>query len=359
MSFQTATINPVTSNPFADIYKILNDLSVLRSVIGGGTDADVPSSWSSVYANTTTATAGTAPTYTLTPLPAVTAYATGLRLRVRVHAANSGAASTINVSGLGAKSIKTYALGSATTFDPVLTAGLIVDLEYDGTDFILVDPPSPNTTDRLPEGTTNLYYTAARAAAAAPVQSVAGRTGAVTLAKADVGLANALAPAVASVNVTAATRTNSALATDTDFLSATISANALVAGAAFNFEVNGLVDNGTTAGTLNLYVKINGTKVTLASITTTTTTKTNQPYTLRGTLQFPVIGASGQYSVGGQLITASPAAVTSTPFVAPTGTTGTTIDTTASATVVFGFAWTAANAANIGRVATATLEQIG
>ena len=49
---------------------------------------------------------------------------------------------------------------------------------------------SPGSTDAVPEGSVNLYYTNARASAAAPVQSVAGRTGAVTLAKADVGLGN-------------------------------------------------------------------------------------------------------------------------------------------------------------------------
>lgn len=43
------------------------------------------------------------------------------------------------------------------------------------------------TTTDLAEG-ANLYHTGARAAAAAPVQSVAGRTGAVSLVKADVGL---------------------------------------------------------------------------------------------------------------------------------------------------------------------------
>ena len=48
--------------------------------------------------------------------------------------------------------------------------------------------PSPGSTDAVPEGSTNLYFTTARAAAAAPVQSVAGRTGMVTLTKADVGL---------------------------------------------------------------------------------------------------------------------------------------------------------------------------
>jgi hypothetical protein len=52
------------------------------------------------------------------------------------------------------------------------------------------------TTDGISEGTANLYHTTARAAAAAPVQSVAGRTGAVTIAAADVsGLGTAAAAA--------------------------------------------------------------------------------------------------------------------------------------------------------------------
>jgi hypothetical protein len=42
--------------------------------------------------------------------------------------------------------------------------------------------PSPGTTTDVPEG-TNLYFTNARAAAAAPVQSVAGRTGTITLSQ--------------------------------------------------------------------------------------------------------------------------------------------------------------------------------
>ena len=50
--------------------------------------------------------------------------------------------------------------------------------------------PGVATTDSLTEGTTNRYFTTARAASAAPVQSVAGKTGVVALAKADVGLGN-------------------------------------------------------------------------------------------------------------------------------------------------------------------------
>lgn len=46
--------------------------------------------------------------------------------------------------------------------------------------------PAPGSTDALPEGLTNLYHTTARAADAAPVQSVVGRDGDVVLAIADV-----------------------------------------------------------------------------------------------------------------------------------------------------------------------------
>ena len=49
---------------------------------------------------------------------------------------------------------------------------------------------SPGSTDAVTEGSVNLYFTNSRASAAAPVQSVAGRTGTVTLTKTDVGLDN-------------------------------------------------------------------------------------------------------------------------------------------------------------------------
>lgn len=60
---------------------------------------------------------------------------------------------------------------------------------WSGTTYIEI-VGSPGSTDAVPEGTTNLYFTTGRASSAAPVQSVAGRTGAVALAKADVGLGN-------------------------------------------------------------------------------------------------------------------------------------------------------------------------
>ena len=84
---------------------------------------------------------GSADTYTATPTPAITAYATGSEFNLKVNADNTGA-STLNVSAVAAKNIKKYD-----------GAGAVVDLEagdlqqdqyykviYDGTQFILLNP---------------------------------------------------------------------------------------------------------------------------------------------------------------------------------------------------------------------------
>jgi hypothetical protein len=66
---------------------------------------------------------------------------------------------------------------------------------------------SPGSTDSVTEGSTNLYFTDARASAAAPVQSVAGRTGAVTLSSSDVGLGNCDNTSDANKPISTATQT--------------------------------------------------------------------------------------------------------------------------------------------------------
>jgi hypothetical protein len=76
---------------------------------------------------------------------------------------------------------------------------------WSGSAYIEISP-SPGSTDAVPEGSVNLYYTNARASAAAPVQSVASRTGAVTLTKSDVGLANVDNTSDASKPISTATQ---------------------------------------------------------------------------------------------------------------------------------------------------------
>ncbi len=70
----------------------------------------------------------------------------------------------------------------------VVSTGANVNKIYrwSGSTFVEISP-SPGSTDAVPEGSVNLYHTTGRAAAAAPVQSVAGRTGTITLTYSDIG----------------------------------------------------------------------------------------------------------------------------------------------------------------------------
>lgn len=88
-------------------------------------------------------TAGTQPTYTVTTSPTYGAYAAGQRARLKIHSGNSGAASTVNFDGQGAKALKQYD-SNGNKVNAFLVTGQLGDFEYDGVDFVLLDPlPSP------------------------------------------------------------------------------------------------------------------------------------------------------------------------------------------------------------------------
>lgn len=88
-------------------------------------------------------TAGTAPAYTLTPSPAITAYTAGLRFRVKFHAA--GAAGNMAISSLPAKTLKQFAY-DGTKIAATITADMLADVEYDGTDLIILNPLPPSAS---------------------------------------------------------------------------------------------------------------------------------------------------------------------------------------------------------------------
>jgi hypothetical protein len=79
-------------------------------------------------------TAGGANTYTLTPNPAIVAYAAGMCFAIKIHAANTGVA-TLNVNAKGAKAIQD-SKGYAMTAGKLRLNG-VYTLRYDGTNFIL------------------------------------------------------------------------------------------------------------------------------------------------------------------------------------------------------------------------------
>jgi len=77
-------------------------------------------------------TAGGTTTYTLTPTPAVGAYVTGQEFNIKMNATNTGA-STINVSGLGAKSLTKGGATALASGDLLINATYTIT--YDGTQF--------------------------------------------------------------------------------------------------------------------------------------------------------------------------------------------------------------------------------
>jgi hypothetical protein len=75
------------------------------------------------------------------------------------------------------------ATGNVATIYVAINTNLVY--RWSGTSYIEISS-SPGSTDVVAEGSVNKYFTVARALAAAPVQSVAGKTGAVTLTTDDV-----------------------------------------------------------------------------------------------------------------------------------------------------------------------------
>lgn len=146
--------NSVPIAPIEGLAGASNVQAALEALVGlTGEEA------TSLYRTTTIwTTSGTAPAYTLTPTPAVTAYVTGMQFNVAFHASNVGEP-TINISGLGARAIKRFDvnLQPAALADGTMKPGYPIPITFDGTQFIA--EPKPITIGnangrciRLPSG---------------------------------------------------------------------------------------------------------------------------------------------------------------------------------------------------------------
>lgn len=97
-------------------------------------------------AGTAFPTTGPSAVLVLTPSPAISAYSAGQRFRVKFNRASTGT-DTINISGVGPKNLKQYDASGAKVA-AVFAIDQLSDVEYDGTDAVLLDP--------LPVATSNL-----------------------------------------------------------------------------------------------------------------------------------------------------------------------------------------------------------
>lgn len=116
--------------------------SSLSAVQIGLLRADYPSYPSQAPAiqsqlNTAFTTAGSAGTLTVTTTPAYGALAANQRMRLKFSQASTGT-DTLNRDGTGAKSLKQYD-ASGTKGAASFAANQLCDVEYDGTDYVLLD----------------------------------------------------------------------------------------------------------------------------------------------------------------------------------------------------------------------------
>lgn len=112
------------------------------------------------------ADSGSANAYVATLSPALAAYTAGVLVQFKAANANT-TASTLNVNGLGVKTIKKLG-GSTDLASGDIATGMIVECEYDGTNFVMLNPvanaPLLPTGDgsgltNLPQGKLNLVTT--------------------------------------------------------------------------------------------------------------------------------------------------------------------------------------------------------
>lgn len=84
---------------------------------------------------------GAADAYVATLSPAVTSYVAGQRISLKIANTNITATPTVNVNGLGTKTIVRE--GNLPLLISDLITGMIADLRYDGTNYQLLNPASP------------------------------------------------------------------------------------------------------------------------------------------------------------------------------------------------------------------------
>lgn len=104
-------------------------------------------------------TSGTAPQFTLSPVPAITSYVANQRFQVKFHSGGAGS-DKMNISGLGPKNIMQYdASGNKVA---AVIQGQLTDAVYDGADIVLLDqlPSAFGVTPAQFDNSTKLATTA-------------------------------------------------------------------------------------------------------------------------------------------------------------------------------------------------------
>lgn len=118
--------------------------------LAAGTAASDAARLDQVQKNTSsraTSVGGTVDAITLAFTPAITTYTTGMTIRWVSAGANTVVAPTVNVDTIGTKTLKKNPAASALVAGDLGASGTVIVAEYNGTDFIVLNPGSLARTD--------------------------------------------------------------------------------------------------------------------------------------------------------------------------------------------------------------------
>jgi hypothetical protein len=150
---------PNASTTVKGIVEEATQAEVIAKTAAGGTAARLfinPSTLASTLLSDYKVDTGAANAYVITPSPAITAYTTGQIFSFKAVNANT-TTSTLNVNGLGVKTIKKLD-GTANLASGDIAASMIVLVEYDGTNFVMLNPvANANSTQYTGSGADGAY----------------------------------------------------------------------------------------------------------------------------------------------------------------------------------------------------------
>lgn len=132
---------PNASTTVKGISETATQAEVLAKTTTGGTGALLvvtPDTLASTLLSDYKVDTGAPNAYVITPAPAITAYTTGQIFSFKAVNANT-TTSTLNVNGLGVKTIN-KAGGATALASGDIAAGMVVLVEYDGTNFVMLNP---------------------------------------------------------------------------------------------------------------------------------------------------------------------------------------------------------------------------
>lgn len=315
--------------PYLGLYRAIDGAAVMKGTLQGSGATGGGHFVSGTVVEGYLTDSGSANAYAITPSPAISAYAAKQAFRMKAANTNT-TTSTLNVSGLGVKTIKKYD-GATNLSSGDIQAGQVYDLAYDGTNFLILNPGASGTTTNPMDTLGQIIY----GGASGTQTKLNGNSAVSNQWLRSKGTGSAAAPTWqyngaiwnSSADVTLASFTSAATLLGTGVGIKTLPAAALAVGDSIEIEAWGYYSD-TATPNYTFTINIGGSTAFTLTVTGAAGSA-NSPWRVNAKLVCQTAGASGK--VKGMSVLSVPNETTAS--VSSNPTTQTTVDTTGTLAV--------------------------